>query len=224
MHLRYAWVRRLSRRRPRRSGKRKGLLGSAILGIGLALLFIWAVDLRLRPILEAAARAKVSNVVTRTLDGAISDYVAEQGLGYRDLIRMETDENGRITALVSDMAALNALRTGILGIAVEAVDSLDRAELTIPAGNLTGINLLSGKGVELPVEVVAVGTAHAEFESSLSDAGINQTRHQILLNVSVAVDILLPGDTLRTEVTAQVPVAETVIVGAVPDTYLQLGT
>lgn len=137
MHLRYAWVRRLSRRRPRRSGKRKGLLGSAILGIGLALLFIWAVDLRLRPILEAAARAKVSNVVTRTLDGAISDYVAEQGLGYRDLIRMETDENGRITALVSDMAALNALRTGILGIAVEAVDSLDRAELTIPAGNLT---------------------------------------------------------------------------------------
>lgn len=224
MHLRYAWVRRLSRRRPRRSGKRKGLLWSAILGIGLALLFIWAVDLRLRPILEAAARAKVSNVVTRTLDGAISDYVAELGLGYRDLIRMETDENGRITALVSDMAALNALRTRILGIAVEAVDSLDRAELAIPAGNLTGINLLSGKGMELPVEVVAVGTAHAEFESSLSDAGINQTRHQILLDVSVAVDILLPGDTLRTEVTAQVPVAETVIVGAVPDTYLQLGT
>lgn len=224
MHLRYAWVRRLSRRRPRRGGKRKGLLWSAILGIGLALLFIWAVDLQLRPILEAAARAKVSNVVTRTLDGAISDYVAELGLGYRDLIRMETDENGRITALVSDMAALNALRTRILGIAVEAVDSLDRAELAIPAGNLTGINLLSGKGMELPVEVVAVGTAHAEFESSLSDAGINQTRHQILLDVSVAVDILLPGDTLRTEVTAQVPVAETVIVGAVPDTYLQLGT
>ena len=113
MHLRYAWVRRLSRRRPRRGGKRKGLLWSAILGIGLALLFIWAVDLQLRPILEAAARAKVSNVVTRTLDGAISDYVAELGLGYRDLIRMETDENGRITALVSDMAALNALRTRI---------------------------------------------------------------------------------------------------------------
>ena len=223
MHLRYAWVRRLSRRRPRRSGKRKGLLWSDILGIGLALLFIWAVDLRLRPILEAAARAKVSNVVTRTLDGAISDYVAELGLGYRDLIRMETDENGRITALVSDMAALNALRTGILGIAVEAMDSLDRAELAIPAGNLTGINLLSGKGVELPVEVVAVGTAHAEFESSLSDAGINQTRHQILLDVTVAVEILLPGSTLNTEIGAQIPVAETVIVGAVPDTVLQWG-
>lgn len=223
MHLRYAWVRRLSRRRPRRSGKRKGLLWSAILGIGLALLFIWAVDLQLRPILEAAARAKVSNVVTRTLDGAISDYVAEQGLGYRDLIRMETDENGRITALVSDMAALNALRTRILGIAVEAVDSLDRAELAIPAGNLTGINLLSGKGMELPVEVVAVGTAHAEFESSLSDAGINQTRHQILLDVTVAVEILLPGSTLNTEIGAQIPVAETVIVGTVPDTVLQWG-
>ena len=74
------------------------------------------------------------------------------------------------------------------------------------------------------MEVVAVGSAHAEFHNQFDYAGINQTRHQILLDVSVAVDILLPGDTLRTEVTAQVPVAETVIVGAVPDTYLQLGT
>ena len=77
--------------------------------------------------------------------------------------------------------------------------------------------------MELPVEVVAVGTAHAEFESSLSDAGINQTRHQILLDVTVAVEILLPGSTLNTEIGAQIPVAETVIVGAVPDTVLQWG-
>ena len=57
----------------------------------------------------------------------------------------------------------------------------------------------------------------------LSDAGINQTRHQILLDVTVAVEILLPGSTLNTEIGAQIPVAETVIVGTVPDTVLQWG-
>ena len=182
--------------------------------MSLALLLIGYLEIRLHPILNAMATAKVTNTVTQTLDGDPNG----------DLISMEKDSTGRVTALTSNMAELNRLRTSILSAVVTAVDTLDQEQLAIPVGNLTGINFLSGRGISLPVEVVAVGSAHAEFHNQFDYAGINQTRHQILLNVSVAVDILLPGDTLRTEVTAQVPVAETVIVGAVPDTYLQLGT
>ena len=133
----------------------------------------------------------------------------------------EKDESGRISALTSNMAALNELRTSILGDAVEAVDQIDTQGLAIPVGNLTGINFFSGRGFELPVEVVTVGSAHAVFQSQFSDAGINQTRHQILLEIKVSVDILLPGGDLPTEISAQVPVAETVIVGGVPDTYVE---
>lgn len=71
---------------------------------------------------------------------------------------------------------------------------------------------------------MTVGSAHAVFQSQFSDAGINQTRHQILLEVTVSVDILLPGGDLPAEISAQVPVAETIIVGSVPDTYVELPT
>ncbi|WP_082636035.1 MULTISPECIES: sporulation protein YunB [Intestinimonas] len=215
---------RFRRRGPPQARKAHGLLLSGLLGVSLALLLIGYLEIRLHPILNAMATAKVTNTVTQTLDGAIANEISSVGITYGDLISMEKDSTGRVTALTSNMAELNRLRTSILSAVVTAVDTLDQEQLAIPVGNLTGINFLSGRGISLPVEVVAVGSAHAEFHNQFDYAGINQTRHQILLDVSVAVDILLPGDTLRTEVTAQVPVAETVIVGAVPDTYLQLGT
>ena len=92
----------------------------------------------------------------------------------------------------------------------------------MPVGSLTGISLFSGRGFSLPVEVVAVGSAHGDFQSQFTSAGINQTRHRILLEVTVSVEILLPGETMQTEICPQVPIAETVIVGQVPDTYLGL--
>ncbi len=208
---------------PRRNHSHHPLLLSGLAGVGLALALILFVDVQLRPILDAMATAQVKNVVTKALDGAIARQVEERGLTYGDIITMEKDASGRITALTSNMAQLNSLRTGILGAAVEAVDGMDTEELSIPVGNLSGVNFLSGRGFSLPVEVVSVGTAHAEFTNVFTGAGINQTRHQILLEVAVTVDVLLPGETLRTDVSAQVPVAETVIVGTVPDTYLQVG-
>ena len=215
--------RRFVRPARRRVGKRRGLLISSAVGVALALALIFYLEAQLQPVLDAMATAKVKNAVTQTLDGAIAGLVEESGLTYSDIITMEKDGSGRITALTSNMGVLNSLRTGILGTAVAAVDGMDTESLAIPVGNLSGVNFLSGRGFSVPVEVVSVGTAHAEFENQFTDAGINQTRHQIMLNVTVTVDILLPGDTLRADVDAQVPVAETIIVGTVPDTYLQLG-
>ena len=214
-----AWYGRPFRHRPNRRGGDIWVAG--LLGILLALGFIFSLELRLRPVVETMAAAKVTNAVTQLLDGAVTEEIRSRGITYGDLITVEKDESGRISALTSNMAALNELRTSILGDAVEAVDQIDTQGLAIPVGNLTGINFFSGRGFELPVEVVTVGSAHAVFQSQFSDAGINQTRHQILLEIKVSVDILLPGGDLPTEISAQVPVAETVIVGGVPDTYVE---
>ena len=215
--------RRFVRPARRHGGRRRGLLISSAVGVALALALIFYLEAQLQPVLDAMATAKVKNAVTQTLDGAIAGLVEESGLTYSDIITMEKDGSGRITALTSNMGVLNSLRTGILGTAVAAVDGMDTESLAIPVGNLSGVNFLSGRGFSVPGEGVSVGTAHAEFENQFTDAGINQTRHQIMLDVTVTVDILLPGDTLRADVEAQVPVAETIIVGTVPDTYLQLG-
>ena len=217
-----AWHGRTFRRRSRRKGGDLWLAGA--LGVLLAAALIFGLDLRLRPVVETTAEAKVTNAVTRLLDSAVTAEIQDRAITYSDLITVEKDESGRITALTSNMAALNDLRTSILSDAVAAVDEIDTQSLAIPVGNLTGINFLSGRGFDLPVEVMTVGSAHAVFQSQFTDAGINQTRHQILLEVTVSVDILLPGGDLPAEITAQVPVAETVIVGSVPDTYVELPT
>lgn len=192
--------------------------------MALALLLIGYLEAQMRPVLCAMATARVKNAVTTTLNEAIDGQLSDSNVSYNDLILVEKDEAGRITALTSNTAQLNQLRVGILTTVVDAVDNMDRSQLSIPIGNLSGINFLSGRGFHLPIQVVSAGSALAKFENRFSDAGINQTRHQIFLDVTVIVDILLPGDTLRSQVTAQIPVAETVIVGAVPDTYLDLGT
>ena len=215
-----AWHGRTFRRRSHRKGGDLWLAGA--LGVLLAAALIFGLDLRLRPVVETMAEAKVTNAVTRLLDSAVTAEIQDRAITYSDLITVEKDESGRITALTSNMAALNDLRTSILSDAVAAVDEIDTQSLAIPVGNLTGINFLSGRGFDLPVEVMTVGSAHAVFQSQFTDAGINQTRHQILLEVTVSVDILLPGGDLPAEITAQVPVAETIIVGSVPDTYVEL--
>jgi len=223
MRWRRAWHRVPLHTHRKGQGRGEGLLISVFLGVGLALLLIWAINLKIKPIYSTMATTKVTNAVTRVLENAVNSYIMEQDISYRDMIVLEKDETGAITALTSNMTRLNTMRNGILSDVVEAVDALEIKELSIRAGNLTGISLLSGHGFELPVRVISVGTAHAAFEHLFTAAGINQTRHQIMLNVTVTVSILLPGDTITTEVAMQVCAAETVIVGHVPDAYLQVG-
>ena len=211
------------RRRPSscRSGRLRPWVGGVI-GMVLALVLIGHLELQLRPVLEAMAVAKVKNVVAQTLDAAVAAEISARGVTYGDLITIERDGSGSITALTSDMTAMNELRTGILSAVLTAVEELDPDRLSIPVGNLTGVSFFSGKGFSLPVEITAAGSAHGVFQSQFTGAGINQTRHQLSLEVTAEVEILLPGGVVETEVSAQVPVAETVIVGQVPDTYLGL--
>ena len=95
-------------------------------------------------------------------------------------------------------------------------------QLGIPLGNLTGLSSVSGWGPTVPVRVVAVAHSDAAFENTFSAAGINQTLHQVMLDITVTVRILIPGETVETVIDTRVCVAETVVVGEVPGTYLEL--
>ena len=97
-------------------------------------------------------------------------------------------------------------------------------ELSIPVGSLTGSALLAGRGPRIKVRMESVGSSSARFENEFTSAGINQTNHRIVLHIDVSVAILLPGFTTATQVSNAVTVAETVIVGTVPDTYTYFST
>ena len=160
--------------------------------------------------------------MTEIVNRSVEDSLAEQTLGYDDMVTLQTDSSGRITAMTTNTVQLNALRTEILGQVVEQVDDLDAEQLGIPLGNLTGLSSVSGWGPTVPVRVVAVAHSDAAFENTFSAAGINQTLHQVMLDITVTVRILIPGETVETVIDTRVCVAETVVVGEVPGTYLEL--
>jgi len=193
-----------------------------VVGVGLALLVIRGAETGARPLIEAIAQENVKTSVTAILNRAVENTLAGGGVLYEDFVTIKTDKEGAITALSTDPIKLNSLRAELIAYILEQVKLLDSTELGVPLGNLFGLSSISGRGPKLPVRVLSVATPEAVFENVFHSAGINQTLHQVMLNVSVVVTLLLPGGTLETVVEAQVCVAETIIVGQVPSAYLEL--
>ena len=195
-----------------------GTILSAFAGIALAVLFVSQLNERLRPILFELAISQTSNCITAAIDSAVS----EQAISYNDLVSLERSVSGDIVALTSNMAHANILRAQLLETSLEALKGLETMEFSVPLGTIYDWDLLSGRGPNIGVRVLYTGTASAEFENTFSSAGINQTCHQIVFCVKADISVLLPGRQEKTSVDTRVCVAETIIVGKVPETYLQL--
>ena len=213
-------------RTPRRRGPRpergSGRLLALVIGVGLALAVIFLIDSALRPILTALAQARVENAVTRIVNDAVDGTLTSEAISYSDLVTLEKDAAGQVSVLAANTAQLNALRTEILGKVLAQVEQLDSQELGVPLGSLTGFATASDLGPVLPVRVLTAAVPTADFENVFTSAGINQTLHRIMLNVRVECTLLIPGGTVDTAVEAQVCAAETLLVGQVPDAYLEL--
>ena len=202
------------------------VLARLLLFVGMTLVLATAVyaTAQLRPLLESMATTRVSNTVNRIVFEAVNEAIESGEITYDQLISFEKDNDGKITAVHSNMAACNRLQVEILDIILARIDQVSARELSIPVGSLTGSALLAGRGPRIKVRMESVGSSSARFENEFSSAGINQTNHRIVLHIDVSVAILLPGFTTATQVSNAVTVAETVIVGTVPDTYTYFST
>lgn len=183
-----------------------------------------AVVLHMKPVVVDLATARISNAVNRIVVAAVNDAVDSGRIDYEQLVDFDKDADGHVTALRSNMAAFNRLQASIADDILQRMAEVSSTDLAIPIGTLTGSPLLAGRGPCLRVRMQSVGTATARFDNQFSSAGINQTRHRIILDVDVHVSILLPGLTTYTKVSNEISVAETVIVGGVPETYTYFST
>lgn len=178
----------------------------------------------LQPVLSRLAVARVSNTVNRIVIQSVDEAVRGGAVRYDQLISFEKDNDGRIAAIHSNMAACNRLQSEILSIILSRLDEVPPRDLSIPLGTLLGSALLAGRGPRVSVRMESAGSSSARFGNTFTSAGINQTRHELVLYIDVNVAILLPGFTTATKVSNAVTVAETVIVGAVPETYTYFST
>lgn len=204
----------------RRPLTRRGLvkLALALLALGLIALSVVA-GRQMKVLLTQLAVSRVTNTVNQVVTQAVNEIFNSQDGRYEDLISFEKDNEGRITAVKSNMAEFSRLQSAVLDLILQRISEVSSRDLSIPVGSLTGSHLLAGRGPLVTVRMQSVGASRAHLENRFSDAGINQTKHQIVLHVDVSVAILLPGFSTATQVGNEFIVAETVVVGSVPGTY-----
>lgn len=196
------------------------LLLSAFLVIAIAFLMLRS---RYRDVIRDLAETQVKNTTSDLTNDAIARQIAEGVIQYDRIVFFEKDLDGRITALKTNMSEVNRLKTDILNLINDEILALDTSDIGIPLGSLFLPELFSGKGPAIPVHILSIRNSDATFASNFSQAGINQTLHQLTMIVSVDVAVLVLGQTNSFTITSEVVVAETVIVGDVPSTFLQTG-
>ncbi len=204
----------------RRNGRWKLLI---LLAFTLVLWAFLGLRSRLWPVVRSLAQTQVINTASDLINDAILEQIMEGEIQYDRIVYFEKDLNGRITALKTNMAEVNRLKTETLNIINDEILAQDTETLGVSLGSLILPEFFSGKGPQIPVRILAIRNSDANFESYFTEAGINQTLQQLSMDVIVDVTILVLGQTETFTVSSQMVVAETIIVGDVPATYLQTG-
>lgn len=191
----------------------------ALIGAAALLLFRWKFN---QPIRELA-QAQVINATSDLINDAIDRQIEAGDVQYDRIVYFEKDLDGGITALKTNMSEVNRLKTNTLNIINDEILALDQSDIGVPLGSIFLPEFFSGRGIAIPVQIIAIRNSDGYFESHFTQAGINQTLHRLNMCVVVDVSILVLGRAATFTVSSEVVVAETIIIGDVPDTFLQTG-
>ncbi|MBO7508481.1 MAG: sporulation protein YunB [Clostridia bacterium] len=170
------------------------------------------------PQIVSANTAKIKNHSINILNSAITTTLNQND--YDDLIKIFKDDNGNITMMEVNSKNVNNLNNNIMTNIQSKLDQDDILNYSLPFGTFTGIPALSGIGPKIDIKVVPIGNVQTEYRSSISSLSINQSYHKIYINIKISVSVILPLYTQTIDISNQVLVAETILVGKIPSTYL----
>lgn len=212
---------RAYRRRRYRAPRSKRKKGGLLLLLCLALLVgtVLRLDAKLRPVIVELATAELETVINDAIDEVCVQDAADGEITYSNLIQLQYDQEGKLLGLTTDMAALNVLRADMTRNIGEKLREMEGTPVQVPLGTASGVTLFSGLGPYIPVQVLSLESIAGYFESEFTSAGINQTRHQIEMVVSVQVMLLLSGSSCEKTFTNRITVAESILMGDVPSHY-----
>lgn len=206
----------------RRRGYGMPARGKAVLLIIVFLLFILLFDRQLRPVIESITANEAKAKSISTINTAVMNELGKDSVTYDDLISVERGSDGNVLSITTNVVKMNELKAKIIDSVMKDLEMDTYSTIGVPLGTLIGGDILHGRGPNVPLKVTLSGNVTADFNSTFESAGINQTKHQIYLDVHTSVYSFLPGFDATTDVNTNILVAETVIVGAVPQVVADL--
>ena len=207
-------IKKYSRRVRRRRFLRRALL---LLLVLLALFLL--IDRNFRPLVFSLAEARSAAIASQVLSGALAEAI-EDGITYEDLMNVKMDQSGQVALLSANTMAMNRLATRAGDAALRRLNNMSSERVTVPLGAVLGTTLFSGSGPGVPVSIVPIGSIFTDFATEFEACGINQTRHKVYLQVTANIRIVIPTGAKTTQVSANMLVAESIIVGRVPEGFV----
>ena len=201
----------------KRHSNRRRLPGLVLMLLGLGLMCLTLVR-NMDPLVRDMAVAGAKNAAAAAMQNAVAARMT--GGQWSDLVQLVKDDEGQITAAVTDVGRVNELQAALAGDVIAALTAPNTADLGVPLGNLLPSPFFSGLGPKVPIRILSVSEVEVKLMSRFTSAGINQTLHRLLLTLSARVRVLIPTGTVTAIVYADVTAAETLIVGRVPDSYM----
>lgn len=190
-----------------------------LLGACLLLVFL---NGRVRPVLETVGTSRAKAIANASIMRAIDAELKENAQDYTELVTLQKGEDGEISVVTSNIVKINQLKARISERVQENL-TLDLIRVSIPLGNLIGGDIFSGRGPSISFKLLPYGSVVVDVANEFTSAGINQTLHRIVLTVSAGLSIVLPLSSVNATVQSGVVVAETIIVGGVPERYATYG-
>lgn len=176
-------------------------------------------EIRAKPVIIEVAVAQSENIASSIIESAINSVLYENGITYSSLVDIEKDDSGRVTTVKADTIKMNMLKSEIGAEISNDILETDSREISIPLGTILGISALSGKGPKVKTTVTLASNVTSTIKNTFTSAGINQTLHEIFVNVNATIYVIMPKNSATAEVNSNYCIAQTVIIGTVPETF-----
>ena len=190
-----------------------------VLAIALALWIYWR---SMTPTILDIAQTRLISETTMAVNDAVCVALADTG-SFKDFVTVTRNDNNDIVMISANSALVNMLARNTAIMSQSKINAIKSFEVGIPLGTLSGIPLLSEKGPKVNITVSPIGAVNCTFTSTFETAGINQTLHRIYIYVDSKVDLIMPTSHLEVDTSTPVLISESIIIGTVPDVFLQGG-
>lgn len=181
--------------------------------------FIW-IEHELKPAMFVLAENKINRIATRTAGQVIEKVMQEEKQA--PLIHTTVNEQGKVVLIQPDTVRFNMIAARITEEMGNRLEQLQDVPIIVPLGQIWGNSLIANYGPQIPIYMKPTGSIDIRTQDRYEHVGINQTKHRMYLDVEIHIRIAVPFDEKTTTVKTAVPLAEYVIVGDVPTTYVEL--
>lgn len=199
--------------------RRRRLFRRLVLVALLSAVLLLLAERNFKPLVFSLAEARSAAMASQVLSGALAEALGD-GVGYDDLMSVRMDERGQVALLSANTMRMNQLADKAGEAALRRLQRMSSERVSVPLGAALGMTLLAGSGPRIPVSIVPIGSISTDYATEFEACGINQTRHKVYLRVSASIRIVIPTGARTTQVSANMLVAESIIVGAVPESFV----